>query len=73
MTIVLEPNLGDDSDYEPNVGSCPVSKRSSLGRLSRIEGIIPHREGRDSERYSASSLDDQGSVSRSRATTLQCS
>ena len=33
--------------------------------------VIPHRGGRASERYSTSSLDDRGSGSRSRVTTLQ--
>ena len=38
---------------------------------SRASEVIPYRGGRASERYSASSLDDRGSVSRSRVTTLQ--
>ena len=61
MAVVLEASLGDGSDCcraEPrgsSVGGYPVSRRSSLGRLSRIEGrlsgikkvkpqnVIPHQ------------------------------
>lgn len=45
ITVCLEASLGDSSDYckaKPSVKSYLTSKKSNLGRLSRIYGRLSH-------------------------------
>ena len=49
--VILEASLGDGSKcckVESSIRSCPISRRPSLGRLSRIkkvgrQNVIPHQ------------------------------